>query len=114
MPLQTKILFTENYIALEKNRIRHQTEITFTKKCNGEAGIPPMLLMTFVENIFKHGVDKSSSHNMIDISLIQQDGYLLFQTRNPVHKKPEQKVSHGFGIQNLRKRLTLLFGTKFE
>jgi sensor histidine kinase YesM len=31
-----------------------------------------------------------------------------------MHAKPAQKDSHGFGIQNLRKRLTILFGTKFE
>jgi sensor histidine kinase YesM len=112
--LQTEILFIENYIALEKIRIRHETVIHFTKQCNGEANIPPMLLMTFVENIFKHGIDKSSSNNIVDISLIHQDGWLLFQTRNHIHEKPEVKASHGFGIQNLRKRLTLLFGTKFE
>jgi len=112
--LQTEILFIENYIALEKIRIRHETEIHFIKKCNGDASIPPMLLMTFVENIFKHGIDKSSNHNIIDISLVHHDGYLSFQTRNQIHKKPEKNVSHGFGIQNLRKRLTLLFGTKFE
>ncbi|HEX3767929.1 MAG TPA: hypothetical protein VHT72_06095, partial [Puia sp.] len=62
----------------------------------------------------KHGIDKSSSHNKVDISLIHEDGHLLFQTRNPMHTKPAQKDSHGFGIQNLRKRLTILFGTKFE
>ncbi|HET7000442.1 MAG TPA: histidine kinase [Puia sp.] len=112
--LQTEIQFIENYIALEKIRIRHEAEIHFSKKCNGEASIPPMLLMTFVENIFKHGIDKSSSHNKVDISLVHEDGHLLFQTRNQVHKKQLQKESHGFGIQNLRKRLTLLFGTKFE
>ncbi len=112
--LQTEILFIENYIALEKIRIRHETEIHFTKECNGDASIPPMLLMTFVENIFKHGIDKSSSHNIVDISLIHRDGYLSFQTRNYIHEKQVLKESHGFGIQNLRKRLTLLFGTKFE
>ena len=112
--LQTEILFIENYIALEKIRLRHEAEINFTKECNGEASIPPMLLMTFVENIFKHGIDKSSNHNRIDISIIHQDGYLQFQTRNHIHGKHIQKSSHGFGIQNLRKRLTLLFGTKFE
>jgi LytS/YehU family sensor histidine kinase len=99
---------------LEKIRIRHETEINFTKECNGEASIPPMLLMTFVENIFKHGIDKSSSRNIVDISLIHRDGYLSFQTRNHIHEKQVLKESHGFGIQNLRKRLTLLFGTKFE
>ena len=112
--MQTEILFLENYIALEKIRVRHETEINFIKNYNAEASIPPMLLMTFVENIFKHGIDKSSSENIIDISLIQQDGYLLFQTRNRIHEKPIKEVSHGFGIQNLGKRLTILFRTEFE
>ena len=112
--LQTEIQFIENYIALEKIRIRHETEINFIKDYNAEARIPPMLLMTFVENIFKHGIDKSSSDNKIEISLIHQDGYLLFQTCNRIPKTQAQDASHGFGIQNLRKRLTLLYGTEFE
>src|SRR5579863_4988418 len=78
--LQTEVQFIENYMALEKIRIRHETEISFVKEFNPEARIPPMLLMTFVENIFKHGIDKSSKKNSIEISLIHQDGYLLFQT----------------------------------
>jgi sensor histidine kinase YesM len=112
--LQTEVQFIENYIALEKIRIRHETEINFVKDYNADARIPPMLLMTFVENVFKHGIDKSSSDNKIDISLIHQDGYLLFQTRNRIHENPAQVASHGFGIQNLRKRLGLLYETKFE
>lgn len=112
--LQTEIQFIENYIALEKIRIRHKTEINFVKEYNAESRIPPMLLMTFVENIFKHGIDKSSAENKIDISLIQQDGYLLFQSCNRMHPKTSKEVAHGFGIQNLRKRLTMLYGTRFE
>jgi hypothetical protein len=112
--LQTEVQFIENYIALEKIRIRHETVINFIKDHHAEARIPPMLLMTFVENIFKHGIDKSSSDNKIDISLIHQDGYLLFQTCNRIPKTQAQDASHGFGLQNLRKRLTLLYGTEFE
>ena len=112
--LRTEIQFLENYIALEKIRIRHETELNFIKDCNVDTAIPPMLLMTFVENIFKHGIDKSSSDNKIEISLVQQDGYLLFQTRNAIHDKPASGVSDGFGIKNLQKRLTLLYGTGFE
>ena len=110
--LQTEIQFIENYIALEKIRIRHETEINFTKEYQSDARIPPMLLMTFVENIFKHGIDKSSSENKVDISLIQEDNNLIFQTRNPLYE--HQSDQHGFGIQNLRKRLTLLYDSKFE
>ncbi len=110
----TEIQFIENYIALEKIRIRHEIELNFLKDCNPELRIPPMLLMTFVENIFKHGIDKSSSENKIEISLVQQDGYLLFQTKNRIHEKPGTAEHRGFGIENLRKRLCFLYGEKFE
>lgn len=112
--MQTEVSFIENYIALEKIRIRHKTDITFVKEYNAEARIPPMLLMTFVENIFKHGIDKSSKENKIEISLIQQEGFLLFQTCNRIHAVASKEESHGFGIENLRKRLAMLYGTKFE
>jgi sensor histidine kinase YesM len=111
--LQTEVQFIENYIALEKIRIRHNTEINFVKEYNPDARIPPMLLMTFIENIFKHGIDKSSRKNKIDLSLVHQNGYLLFQTNNKKVPK-SQETSHGFGIQNLRKRLNLLYGNAFE
>ncbi len=112
--VHTEIQFIENYIALEKIRIRHEIELNFLKDCNPELRIPPMLLMTFVENIFKHGVDKSSSENKIEITLVHQDGYLLFQTRNRIHDKPGTAGHKGFGIENLRKRLCFLYGEKFE
>jgi sensor histidine kinase YesM len=112
--MQTEVNFIENYIALEKIRIRHKTDISFVKEYNAEARIPPMLLMTFVENIFKHGIDKSSSDNKVDISLIQQEDSLLFQTCNRIHEKVPKDETHGFGIENLRKRLAMLYGTRFE
>jgi LytS/YehU family sensor histidine kinase len=112
--LSTEIQFLENYMVLEKIRIRHEIDLDFIKECNAEVRIPPMLLMTFVENIFKHGIDKSSSENKIELSLVQQDSYLLFQTKNRVYDLPGAAEHTGFGIKNLRKRLNLLFGDNFE
>jgi sensor histidine kinase YesM len=112
--LNTEIQFLENYIALERIRIRHAVAITFTKQCNASSGIPPMLLMTFVENIFKHGIDKSSSENEVMISLVQQEGYLEFRTQNLLHLPQAAAPERGSGLQNLRRRLSLLFGNNFE
>ena len=72
-----------------------------------------MLLMPFVENIFKHGIDKSSRDNKITLSLVQQEGWLLFRTENRLYASPEGP-GRCSGIANLRKRLGLLFGTDFE
>lgn len=110
--LATEIRFLENYIALEKVRIRHGVVITFIKDCNLEAVIPPMLLMTFVENIFKHGIDKSNRHNLVKLSLVQENGFLLFRTENRLY--PVSAAGNGFGVRNLRSRLSLLYGNNFD
>jgi sensor histidine kinase YesM len=112
--LTTEVAFIENYLELEKIRIPHGVLIDFRKSLKPEQRIPPMLLMTFVENIFKHGIDKSSMENVVTISLIQQDGYLLFNTRNRIFEPPVSEQSTGFGIINLTKRLNMLYGANFE
>jgi len=112
--LATEIQFLENYIALEKIRIRHDIDLKIVQDCNKELRLPPMLLMTFVENIFKHGIDKSSSENKVELSLVQQDGYLMFQTKSNIPNLPGMAEHRGFGIENLRKRLAFLYGDNFE
>lgn len=112
--LASEIQFLENYIALEKIRIRHGVRVIFIKEIESEHKIPPMLLMTFVENIFKHGIDRSGNENKIVLSLIERDGYLLFQTENPYLTRQINSGKEGFGIKNLQKRLTLLYGSNFE
>jgi sensor histidine kinase YesM len=108
--IATEVKFLENYIELERIRIRYQTEIRFTKEYNDNDLVPPMLLMTFVENIFKHGIDKSAA-NTITLSLILDDSYLSFSTMNRVNRN--ENPGNGFGLHNLRQRLTLLFGSGF-
>jgi histidine kinase len=112
--LASEIQFLENYIALEKIRIRHGVRVIFIKEIECEHKIPPMLLMTFVENIFKHGIDRSGNENKIVLSLVERDGYLLFQTENPYFHRPANPLKEGFGIKNLQKRLTLLYGNDFD
>ncbi|WP_183557902.1 sensor histidine kinase [Mucilaginibacter sp. SP1R1] len=114
VPVNTEVAFIENYIALEKIRIRHGATVNFEKAYHPELRIPPMLLMTFVENIFKHGIDKSRKQNQVNISLIQKEDYLLFKTINRKVTPVVTQQSNGFGIANLTKRLTMLYGSKFE
>ena len=114
VPLATEVLFLDNYIALEKIRIRPEPEIQFEKYFDPGTPIPPMLLMTFVENIFKHGIDKISGYNKITISLTQQKGYLYFRTKNTINRHADQKIPGGLGLANLRKRLSILYDDNFQ
>jgi sensor histidine kinase YesM len=112
--LDTEVLFLENYIALEKVRIKHAIHVAFKKNYREGARIPPMLLMPFVENIFKHGVDRSEDGNDILISLEQKERYLFFVTENNCRKDMPPIGKNGFGIRNLRERLSLLYANDFE
>jgi LytS/YehU family sensor histidine kinase len=114
VPVSTEVAFIENYMELERIRIRHGAAINFEKAYNPELRIPPMLLMTFVENIFKHGIDKSLEQNPVTISLVQQNDQLLFTTSNrKIDPEPGDQPG-GFGIINLTKRLGLLYGDKYQ
>jgi sensor histidine kinase YesM len=70
--------------------------------------------MTFVENIFKHGIDKSRRQNPVTISLVQQNDFLHFKTSNSKSDPTADNQPGGFGIINLIKRLRMLYGDKFE
>ncbi len=111
--LATEVSFLEHYIALEKIRIRHEVTLTFDNQAPEHLSIPPMLLMTFVENIFKHGIDKKSQQNEISIILLSRDGRLEFSTCNTLPEHPAATAGPGSGIWNLRKRLTLLYGEDY-
>ena len=112
--LGTEVEFLDNYIQLEKIRIQPEPDITFGKRFDPRIAVPPMLLMTFVENIFKHGIDKISGVNTISISLIHEDGYLYFSTKNAINKHAGQATPNGLGLQNLRQRLAILYNDNFQ
>jgi hypothetical protein len=112
--LGTEVQFLDNYIELERIRIRPEPEIDFFKRVDPGQHIPPMLLMTFVENIFKHGIDKIRGQNKISISLVHEGGYLLFTTKNALNQHAGDVQQNGLGLQNLRKRLSILYDRNFE
>lgn len=113
VPLTTEINFLKNYMELEQIRMLHAASLRFTHEGVDEMiRIPPMLLIPLVENIYKHGVDKSVPENNVDLCLKMENGYLKFNTVNTV-QPDEAGTGSGVGLDNLRKRLTLLFGNDF-
>lgn len=112
--LATEVQFLDNYIALETIRVQPEPEITFIKQFDTGIQLPPMLLMTFVENMFKHGIDKISGCNKINISLTQEGRYLLFKTVNSLNQHAGKGKPNGSGLSNLRQRLSILYNNDFE
>ncbi len=114
VPIETEVQFLDNYIALETIRITPEPELEFLKGFPAGIQLPPMLLMTFVENIFKHGIDKISGINQIWIRIAEKEGYLIFETKNSINQHPGKAKPMGLGLTTLRQRLSLLYGADYQ
>ena len=112
--LAREITYLQNYLDLEKLRFGQRLTVLFEMEGQiEEVSIPPMILILFVENSFKHGVKNNVNHIQIDISLRMEGGYLFFQVKNPVGNR-SPKENEGIGLKNAKRRLDLLYGKNYQ
>lgn len=113
--LQEEIVFLTNYILLEKIRqkeSRVQINYDFEKIGNRERFIKPLIIVNFIENAFKHGINASIKKMWVNMTMVEADGILTFQIAN---NKPETTSAslagdnkrHGIGLSNVQRRLEL-------
>ncbi|NQX43204.1 histidine kinase [Pedobacter steynii] len=110
--LSKEVEFIENYIELERLRMRYPLQLTFEYQIPETFYIPPMILIPFVENVFKHGINKRKTENIVSMKLEITDKRLTFEVQN-LHNASIPANRTGFGLLNLRKRLNLLYGDDF-
>ena len=118
VPLRQELVFLQNYIELMKMRVSEQVRISVAMPdMLPDREIPPLMLITFVENAFKHGVSyRQKSFIDIAISIEGQRQHatdasqrLFFCCKNS--KIPQGEDRHGgVGLQNIKRRLELLYG----
>jgi LytS/YehU family sensor histidine kinase len=117
VPIEKEIKQLENYIELEKLRYGKRLDVAFEYSGKlSEYTIPPMLLMTLLENSFKHGVAKSMDKAWIKMRLQLSKDELNFEISNSIEKVKEEKVgeSGGIGLSNLKNRLALMYRNGFD
>ena len=104
--------YIREYVDVQSLRLNDMTKVVLNIDIhNGSLLIPPMLLVTFVENCFKHGVSPVQK-SCILISLSEDDGNLSFATSNRIF--PVKRIGEHMGIENCRRRLELLYSGKYE
>jgi two-component system LytT family sensor kinase len=115
VPLGNEIKHIRNYLDLEKIRYSDPDFIRF--ETSGECSnvlIPPLIFMPFVENAFKHG-DKLKPSPGVRIRLDVNESGIFFEITNHIRENVGiLKKNSGFGLLNIRRRLDLLFGRKYE
>lgn len=110
--LTKEVQFLRHYVKLM--RIRYPDCVGIELRLpedTGEAQVPPLLFISFVENAFKHGVSYQKK-SFIFVSLELYEGYVLFRCVNSNFGKREDRC-HGIGLENVRKRLRLLYGERY-
>ena len=115
IPLATEMEYIRQYIGLQKYRMPECIHIHFSYQHDHTdyMNIAPMILITFVENIFKHGISPNLPTD-IYIAAQMNEGELTFSTDNPLLNHPKEKSSKGIGILNCKKRLELLYPAKYQ
>lgn len=113
--LQDEIEHIENLIKINEFRFDNTLQISFALEGNTDGKkIAPMLLMTLVENVFKHGDLQNPAYAAtitckIDVTLKT----IQFITRNKKNKA-QSNLSSGVGLANIKQRLQLLYNDDFK
>jgi len=109
--LEKEIGYIESLIALEKLRIKNPELLVIEKKIlHPDLSISPMILVPFVENAFKHGDFRDKGFN---VNISDENKMLQFYLLNYKKEKIKDQIS-GIGIENVRKRLEILYPKKYS
>lgn len=110
--LEKEILCIQNYLDIEKIRFDENLEVDMS--ISGDIKnkkIAPLLLLSFIENAFKHGANKNIGKIKITIDFTIDQDFLYFTISNPLpaktNYKKQSKEIGGIGLENVKKRLAL-------
>lgn len=117
VPLEKEVKHLEHFTKLSELQIEDRGVIRFeTNNIQSGYRIAPLILVVFVENAFKHSQASQSEDIEIDISIeLSRSGQLDFRCRNSfLSVKNNQNLARGIGLENVKKRLQLLYPDTHE
>ena len=114
VPLDKELKMLEDYITLEKVRYDERLDVQLELPKNSENYfISPLLLLPLVENCFKHGLSHMIEQPWISLRISMENNYMVMKLVNgKAEDYKATEVSSGIGLQNVRKRLELLYPQK--
>jgi LytS/YehU family sensor histidine kinase len=121
VPLKNEMAYIKDYIEFEKIRIGDKLELntSFEEPIDPLITIAPLLLIVFIENAFKHSKNTTEQKIYLTITLKTWANSILFSVRNSSNgnAKNNNKLlneNSGFGLENVTKRLDLLYKDKYD
>lgn len=112
--LSDEIQFFKNFVELQKLRIDENSKIELNVDLdNTKLEIAPMILMPFFENSFKHGVKGDIGKTFAKFELKTSKNQLSFSAENNKGESNENSDDHGIGLENVKRRLDILYPEKY-
>lgn len=116
VPLEKEVQFMRNYIGLEQ--LRYGDRLDMSVQITGDYPnklIAPLLLVPFLENAFKHGTSEQLEQAWMHLDLSVQDTTLKFKLINSRETtEHDETYVGGIGLQNVQKRLRLLYPDRYD
>ena len=110
-----EVKLLENYFSLEKLRYGKRLIYTFKYDLEKETKIAPLLMLTLLENAFKHGVSPEINKAYIDVELKAKPGNILFKISNSKpHKNDKENNRMSIGLPNIKKQLKIIYPNTHE
>jgi sensor histidine kinase YesM len=115
VPLENEVAFIHNYIELQQVRLTEKVHVNFLIEGNtSPLLVAPLIFIPFVENAFKYGVS-TKEQSSIEIKLTILDNMIHFYSKNYIVQSENNMMENtGIGINNVKRRLELLYPEKFE
>ncbi len=114
--LSREIEYIINFINFQKLKMDSEPNIKIdVANCNGELMIEPMLMIPFIENSFKHGNIDNAKKGWLQVEIKTLGPILIFKNKNSLPAVAMSKDSvGGIGVENVRKRLDMLYPGRYE
>uniref|UniRef100_UPI0040483945 sensor histidine kinase n=2 Tax=Roseivirga sp. TaxID=1964215 RepID=UPI0040483945 len=113
VPIREEISYLENYIELHKIRYHKTVHIEFKHAVDNDVRVAPLLFIVLLENAFKHGVESLSNGAYVKMDLSSVNGIIYFSIENN-YEPMEINSDDGIGLDNLKRKLELIYPKKHE
>ena len=114
VPLSKEVVLLENYIALEQLRYDERLKVHLATNIEVDVPIAPLLILSIVENAFKHGAGEEIGQPFIDIYLASDSNGCTCKVENSYsgHKIEENRTP--IGLQNLKQQLEIIYPAQHD
>ena len=111
--IDKEVAFLNNYIKLHQMRYQKDIDIRFELDIKDDhMKVMPLLFIILVENAFKHGVEALRKSAFVHIKLKADEKEITFEVKN--NFEPDIDKKKGIGLQNLRRRLNIMYANNYK